>query len=182
MTDEKLVSLLKRDPERGLRAALDAYLPLVRFILRGRLGGFGSDEDVADLTQEVFLALWEKREALDPARGTVKSFLCALARNKATDLLRRRVRENGEPLPGEDALPSEFSLEESLISAETKARLIEAVGALGSPDREIVLYRHFLGFSATETRKALGMTEGSVNVRLHRAHKKLREKLEEGEQ
>ena len=96
-------------------------------------------------------------------------------------LLRRRSREREEPLP-EDALPSEFSLEESLISEETKARLIEAVGALGSPDREIVLYRHFLGFSAAETGKALGLTEGSVNTRLHRAHKKLREKLEEGEQ
>ena len=179
VTDDARISLLRQDPEKGMASALDAYLPLVRFIIAGRLGADGTDEDVADLTQETFLALWQKRGELDPRRGSVKAFLVAVAKNKTADRLRAAQRP-GQTASIEAVDPaSDFSLEEALIDRETKARLISAVAALGSPDREIVVYRCFYGFSAAKTGEALGLTEGSVNTRLSRAKQKLRKILEE---
>ena len=51
-------------------------------------------EDAQEITQEVFITLWNKREILDPEKG-LRRYLYQLAKYRAFDLFdHRRVREN----------------------------------------------------------------------------------------
>jgi RNA polymerase sigma factor (sigma-70 family) len=53
----------------------------------------------------------------------------------------------------------------------------EALGALDAKHRSVVVCRHLLGWSVAETATALGVREGTVKSRLHRAHRVLRARL-----
>src|SRR3954449_8645674 len=62
-----------------------------------------------DVVQDVFLRLWRRPEAFDPARGDLAAFLRIMARSRAVDLwregevrdrARRRVLAEARPAPG----------------------------------------------------------------------------------
>src|SRR6204780_5861325 len=56
--------------------------------------------DAEDVTQEIFLRLWNQPDRFDPARGTLRSFLLAQSHARAVDAIRsltsRRLREAKE--------------------------------------------------------------------------------------
>ena len=62
----------------------------------------------AEVVQETFLAVWNRAELFDPARGTLRSWLLTIARNRAVDHLRglqvavvtSRPPNCGQTLPG----------------------------------------------------------------------------------
>jgi RNA polymerase sigma factor (sigma-70 family) len=53
----------------------------------------------------------------------------------------------------------------------------DALGALDVKHRSVVVCRHLLGWSVAETADALGVQEGTVKSRLHRAHQVLQSRL-----
>ena len=80
-------------------AAGDRGRPLEELYRRyeARLYGLGlrllSDQGLAEeLVQETFVRLWQQARRFDPARGSVGSFLFAIARRLAVDLWRRHPR------------------------------------------------------------------------------------------
>ena len=53
------------------------------------------DRSVAgDVVQETFLALWDRAELFDPARGSLRGWLLAIARNRSIDHIRRVRRHD----------------------------------------------------------------------------------------
>src|SRR6202046_5742600 len=56
--------------------------------------------DAEDVTQEIFLRLWNQPDRFDPSRGTLRSFLLTQSHGRAVDAVRslkaRRHRESGE--------------------------------------------------------------------------------------
>jgi RNA polymerase sigma-70 factor (ECF subfamily) len=95
-------------------------------------------------------------------------WLCAIARNRATDFY-RRLRPADE-LP--DALPGKGRPDE----AEARAAL-EAIRELPEAYRDTLILRLVEGLSGQEIADRTGLTCGSVRVNLHRGMKLLREKL-----
>jgi RNA polymerase sigma-70 factor (ECF subfamily) len=55
------------------------------------------------------------------------------------------------------------------------ARTAVALGKLPEEAREVVLMRDVQGLSTKQAAHLLGISEGAVKVRLHRAHARLRE-------
>jgi RNA polymerase sigma-70 factor (ECF subfamily) len=53
----------------------------------------------------------------------------------------------------------------------------EALGALDVKHRSVVVCRHLLGWSVADTATALGLREGTVKSRLHRALQTLQSRL-----
>src|SRR5690349_23267626 len=49
----------------------------------------GDRRAAEDVTQEVFLSLWERPDAFDPGRGRLRTFVGTLAHRRAIDLVRR---------------------------------------------------------------------------------------------
>src|SRR4051794_32663018 len=90
-----------RDPA-CFAAVFDRYAGGVRSSAHAVLGDPARAEDVV---QDVFLRLWRRPDAYDPARGPLGSYLRLMARSRALDLwreadvrdrMRRRVEESTE--------------------------------------------------------------------------------------
>jgi RNA polymerase sigma-70 factor (ECF subfamily) len=117
----------------------------------------------------------------------LSTWLHRIVYTKAIDLLRQRAREApleddvAELGPEDDRLAHSPSWsrppDDLLASAETRAALEEAMGGLTPLQRGVFELREMEGRTTEETAAALGISEGSVRVHLHRARLRLRARL-----
>lgn len=181
MPDDVLYQLLKRDPNAGMEALIDQYAPLICAVVRGKLFPCAfSDADIEHCVADTFSEFYMDLGKYDPARGSIKALLCVMARHNALDLLRRQqIKPAGLSLDDESCpdLTDDFSLEDDFEDRETRRTLLEAIGDLGRPDRDILVRKFYLGQSSKEIARALGLTVSSVDTRTHRAINTLRDRL-----
>ena len=178
MGDEALLALLRRDPQRGMEALIDAYGGLLYAVVKGRLRSpaFGP-ADVEACVADSFSEFYCDLDRYDSGRGSLRAWLCVIARHNALDRL-RSSRRAGQTVPLEDvSVADDFSLETDLEERELRAALAAAVRALGQPDREILVRKYWLGQSSREIADALGLTVSNVDTRAHRAIMKLRDRF-----
>ena len=142
------------------------YSRMVHAILLGRV----PRRDVDDLVQDVFLTAYTRLSGLRSPEA-FGGWIAAIARNRATDHLRRSRDE--------DELRAEMPGGEP-IDAETFA-VLEVVKKLPEAYRETLLMRLVEGMSGQEIADRAGLSPGSVRVNLHRGMKLLREKLSPAE-
>jgi RNA polymerase sigma-70 factor (ECF subfamily) len=140
----------------------------------GYLTWFTGDRFAAeDLTGETFeraLRLWHR---FDPKRGSVRTWLCQVARTVALDHFRsERRRTRREELA---AVPEAY--EERLadsLSPEVEA----ALRRLTAGEREVIALRVVLDLDAGTAARVLGISPTNCTTRLNRALKKLEEALD----
>lgn len=138
------------------------YAGMVHAVLLARV----RRADVDDLVQEVFLTAFRRLESVrDPA--ALGGWLAAIARNRATDHLRRAHEESQLPRD----LPGGARFEPDALAA------LDAIRKLPEAYRETLLMRLVEGMSGAEIAERAGMTPASVRVNLHRGMKQLRELL-----
>ena len=178
MTDTELLLQLYRDPDAGFAALIDRYAGLLLSVVRGVLDGW-SPSEIEECVSDVFTDFYINRDRVDLSRGSIKGYLCAAARHDALDLLRKSGRRRTEALD-EDLSDGGASVEEQLIECEQREDLLRALETLENPDREIIVRKYYLHQSGKTIAAAMGMSEGNVNVRTHRALQKLREALTGG--
>ncbi|MCW2783961.1 MAG: polymerase, sigma-24 subunit, subfamily [Marmoricola sp.] len=141
----------------------------------------GDPSDAADATQEVYLRV--VRSVLgfrgEAAFGT---WLHRVTVNVCMTMLRKRgdVRARGQSAGVLDATfdeiaSDEASPEDRVATADLAQRTAQALSQLPEDAREVVVLRDVQGLSTKETAELLGVSEGAVKVRLHRAHARLRE-------
>ncbi len=81
-------------------------------------------------------------------------------------------------VPGHWAVRPEPWPEDALVSAETQARLAEAIEALPAAQRAVISLRDIEGWDPAEVCNALEISETNQRVLLHRARSKVRRALE----
>ena len=158
---------LVRAAQRGDRAAFSSlytqYARMIHGILLSRVPRLHAE----DLVQDVFLTAMQRLSSLrDPA--AFGGWLAAIARNRATDHLRRT--------PQMTELPDTLA---AVADDQTEAIAVMAI-IRGLPEayRETLTLRLVEGMTGPEIAARTGLTEGSVRVNLHRGMKQLREQLE----
>lgn len=136
-------------------------------------------EAAEDLLQEVFLALWEKRHTLDPARG-VGGWLFVVSYNKAATYLGRQLREAAvmvrQPTGPEltDSMPQLPALDEKLY--QQQLTLVEqAVSQLPRRKQQVFRLHRFEGKSCEEVALTLGVSVTSVRAYLKQATRQVRD-------
>lgn len=181
MNDEKLLRLLSREPERGMKKLVERYGGLVAAVIRSKLSQtVFCSADVEDASAQTFAEFFFGVLKNGAPPGGIKAALCVAAKRNALDRLRRYYREAGLTTLTDDVLdviPDKDTPESVLIEAEDKARLIEAVHALGRPDSEIIIRKYYLGQSSKEIAAKLDLSVSNVDTRTHRAIKKLHSSL-----
>jgi RNA polymerase sigma-70 factor (ECF subfamily) len=141
----------------------------------------GSAQDAEDITQEVFIRLWENWDRVDPER--VEGWLIRVTSNACVDFRRKRSArpEAGTPrVPtlAIDGCPSpESEPSAAAESTELRSRVADAIARLQEPYRSLLILREIEGRSYSEISQALGMSMPSVKVNLHRARARLTELL-----
>lgn len=126
-----------------------------------------------ELTQETF---FKALQAIDRFRGesSVKTWLCAIARNCWLD---ERRKQPGEPLDELPEQPDESAgPEEQAIRRDDALRLHRALHQLPEPYKEVFSLRVFAQLSFREIGELFGKTENWACVIYHRARARLNQK------
>ncbi len=145
------------------------------------VGDRGAAEDV---TQEAFLSIWRSNARFDRARGSVRSWVLSVVRNRAIDAL-RRVAGQAPKLDHDDdsaleARPSEERTEAEAIRRETSRELHGALSELPADQSRVIELAYFGGFSHSEIAEILGMPLGTVKGRMRLGMEKVRLQIAEG--
>lgn len=157
-----------RAAQSGDRAAFgvlyEQYVRLVHGILLARVPWL----EVDDLVQDVFLHAMQRLSDLRDPRA-FGGWLAAMARNKATDRLRRTPRVGAMP----DDVPA-------VSRDRTEAlEVLDVIRRLPGAYRETLVLRLVEGMTGPEISARTGLTPASVRVNLHRGMKMLRDRLKE---
>jgi RNA polymerase sigma factor (sigma-70 family) len=168
--DVRLRERLVAGDDDALAEAYDRWSALVYSLAMRITADHAAAEDV---TQDVFVHLWQHPDRYDPRRGALRSWLCLLARSRALDWLRhRRVQDRCHAAAAAIApAPAEAS---DGIVWQTEAKAVrEAVAALPDRQREAVLLAYYRGRTYRQVARDLGIPEGTAKWRLKAALSRL---------
>jgi RNA polymerase sigma-70 factor (ECF subfamily) len=160
--------------ERHQRRAFSIALGLVR-----------DEQDASEIVQEAFLRVYRGLDAFNGA-ASFFTWLYRIVKNLSIDLMRRPAwqRELSDELAGEqtDALflarIAGTDPEDAFRRRELAAVVGEAIEALPSYHRAVILMREVEGMSYEEMAVAAGVSKGTIMSRLFHARKKLQRVLE----
>lgn len=153
------------------RTYVDTYTLAVRLT--------ANEEDARDVVQEAYLRAWK---GIKRFRGDAQfsTWLYRITTNAAYTLVQKRRRRRTEPLETVDE-PVEAAVGAQPEAAAESALLLEqlsaAVAELPPKLRAIVVLKDVYGLSHEDIAEELGISIAAAKVRLHRARKKLRDRL-----
>jgi len=164
----------------GDRAAFDELVRATyadAYTLAFRLTG--NEEDARDVVQAAYLRVYK---GLKKFRGdaSFSTWLYRITANCASSHLAKRTRNRHEDIDDETGLVDERPEVDPELRADAAAereRLADALQALPPDMRAVVVLRDVYDLPHEAIAAELGISEGAAKVRLHRARKKLRERL-----
>jgi RNA polymerase sigma-70 factor (ECF subfamily) len=172
-----MMKVVKGD-QKALGAIYDRYGSMVFGIAMRVL----RDENRAqEVTQDVFLAAWQKGHKYDPTRGSLSTWLGLMAHSKAIDLLRKMPIEEiaTESLPEIKAEISANEPEEKVLADVETIRLKKALEQLTPLQKECLELMYFRGLKQAEIAKQLNVPLGTIKARIFHSLGALRAILEE---
>ena len=167
--DKTLLALLEEDPERGIPLLKAKYAEHLRFAAAQRLD---SPDDIRECIHDTLTDFYLQRDQFDGSKGSLRSYLIAIADRKAI----RKYRENQRQW-----LAAELSGMEAGegMNWERTETLRQAMQQLSPLDRQALELKYFHGYTAREIATYLGMKHETVKKRLQRSLKKLQRFLVE---
>ncbi len=140
----------------------------------------GSAEAADDVTQEVFVSLWESPERFDPARGGLRSFLLAVAHNRAVDVLRSsKARLAREERDAQTIATGGYDIERHAWDLHLSEQVRNALQCLPDSEQRPIALAYFDGHTYREVAALLGEPEGTVKSRIRSGLRRLRHALEQ---
>jgi RNA polymerase sigma-70 factor (ECF subfamily) len=180
-TDETLLTAVAR----GDRAALDRlYERFAPRIFAHALKIVADRAEAEEITQELFLRVWQRATLYDPARGSAIAWLLGVTHNVAVNYTRRRwARGSAQRLDDETAAARERADPDADVEAEAWAmiqrrELLAALATLSPAQRAAIVHAFYGGLSHREVAERLGLPLGTVKSRILHGLRRLREHLE----
>ena len=175
VSDAQLVTAIARFSEVALAEVYRRHGGAV-FGLAKRV--MGSATEAEDVTQEVFLRLWNQPDRFDPARGSLRSFLLAQSHGRAVDAIRssssRRRREARDAF---DTAQSSYDLQHEVWDLAVADQVSTAMGSLPDEERRVIELAYFDGRTYREVARMLGQPEGTVKSRIRNGMRRMRTAL-----
>ena len=176
MNDTRTISEIKERKEQTINEVINKYSKLLWAIVSAVLKNVGSEQDVEECVADVFIDLWENPDKYDSARGTLKSWLCMVARCTAIDRYRALSKHSTVPLESA-MMVSRMGLQDLLMQEETKRELVAAIGVLADTEKDILIRRYYYEQKPREIAKALDLPLKQVENHLYRSKQKLRKAI-----
>lgn len=175
MDDDELIGRLAKGDDAALRELFDRHAPWLAARLRSGLPA----ADVEDVLQETFLAAWRGARSFR-LEGSVSAWLWGIARRQAVVLLRRRGPVAPEALVELDDGISTADPEVGVLERAELEQAVATLGPPGSPEREVWRLLYEEDRPVAEVARLMGVPEGTVKSRAHRARQLLRAALQRG--
>lgn len=174
-SDGQLVTSIARYSEVALAEVYRRHGGAVYGLARRVLQNATEAEDV---TQEVFLRLWNEPDRFDPARGSLRSFLLAQAHGRAVDAVRstnaRRLREARDAARTAEGA---YDLQREAWDLALADQVARAMGALPEEERRAIELAYFDGHTYREVATLLDQPEGTVKSRIRNGMRRMRAAL-----
>lgn len=137
--------------------------------------------DAEEVTQDVFLRIWDRAEAFNGSRGSVAAWLATVTRRLAIDKTRsKQFRSAGREVSLDlenEIQKSEASggdLETEVINRFASRQIMEAMRNLNDPLREVIQLAYYDGLSHSRISERLKTPLGTVKSRIREAMTQLR--------
>ena len=181
LADEDLMPLIgAKDPE-AFAVFYDRHGGVAYSLAYRIVGEPGAAEDV---TQEAFISVWRSGARFDRARGSVRSWMLSIVRNRAIDSLRAGAGKAPKLTFDDDAVleqrPAEELTDEEAMRHETATEVRGALGQLPGDQSKVIELAYYGGFSQSEIAAMLGVPLGTVKGRMRLGMEKIRGEIAEG--
>jgi RNA polymerase sigma-70 factor, ECF subfamily len=124
--------------------------------------------EAEDIAQDALLRAWRRRSTLREADRR-NQWLATIVRNEA---FRQHARVRPDPTSTIET--QEGAEDEQVVATVERADLHAALKRLSERDRQLLELRYGEDLTQSAIARKLGIPEGTVKVRLHRARDKLR--------
>jgi RNA polymerase sigma-70 factor, ECF subfamily len=182
LADEELMPLVDRRDPRAFELVYDrhggaAYSLAYRIV--------GDRTKAEDITQEAFLSMWRSGARYDRARGSVRTWLLGIVRNRAIDLLRHDLLQppkmsfQDEIQEGQLASASAEHTEAEALRRDAARSVRGALEGLPADQMRVIELAYFGGLSHSQIADMLGMPLGTVKGRMRLGLEKIRARLAE---
>lgn len=183
LDDESLLRLIAFAKTAALGEFYDRYSRLVYSLA---LFILNDPESAEEVTQDVFMRIWEKAETYRSEQAKVSTWLTSITRNRSIDVLRRqRARPEGHRIGLEDGafealVAADLPDPEEAVIGILQAHKVKAAISMLPPDqRQALLLAYYGGYSHSEIAAVLDEPLGTVKTRIRTAMQKLRSLLVE---
>lgn len=181
LADEELMPLVGRKDPEAFEVLFDRHGGAAYSLAYRVVGDRTAAEEV---TQEAFISVWRSGARFDAARGSVRSWLLSIVRNRAIDFLRSRAGKAPKLTFDDDSAleqrPAKERTEEEALKRETAGELRGALGNLPGEQAKVIELAYFGGFSHSEIANLLNLPMGTVKGRMRLGLEKIRGELAEG--
>ncbi|SFL94220.1 RNA polymerase sigma-70 factor, ECF subfamily [Gracilibacillus orientalis] len=135
-----------------------------------------------DALQETFVKAYKHMNRLED-KERMGAWISTIATRTAIDVLRKR--KGAREVLTEDIMIQEKNMEEKgsdtlhIVEANlVREELLESINEISAEYREVILLRYIHELSIREIAHSLNINESTVKTRLHRARKKIKEKVQ----
>ncbi len=176
LTQAELVWLLAAIT-KGDKAAFERLYGATRAKLYGvLLRILGTPELADDVMQETYLKVWQMADKFDPTVASPITWMVAMARNRAIDIVRKRgdvsVEDTPEALGVAAEMPPPLARREM---TEELRRLLTCLGKLDPEKQRIVLLAYYSGWSREQLAQKLDIPVNTIKTWLRRSLLEIRE-------
>jgi RNA polymerase sigma-70 factor (ECF subfamily) len=161
LTDAELLNNLKIKQPEALACLYDRYGSVVYGVA---LKVLQSQSEAEDLTQEIFLSLWQR--PIDPAKhGHLLRYLITMTRSRAIDKLRSRsrnlnfVQRWGQTITAQAPAPTPV---DRAVASERQEQVRQALTQLSDRQRQVIELAYDAGLSQSEIARQLNEPLGTV--------------------
>lgn len=148
-----------------------------KMIKKHILANNGNIADAQDILQEAIIALWQNVNAgRFELNAKINTYLFAIAKNKWLAELRKRSKQNTDPITDDIQIENNDALQ-TLIKSEDSLRVANALDQLGFPCKDLLLLFYFEERNMTDIAKILGFANSDVAKAKKYQCKKSLEKL-----
>lgn len=170
----ELVALAQQGDQMAFAALYEQYSPLVFRFLRRRLDG--SEQIVEDLTEDVFVKVYEKLDRYVERGLPFTAWLYRIAHNHLVDYLRSLPRLSTHSLDEVAEMPEPETTSDYTRVLDRQS-LEPALARLTPEQRQAVELRFLQGMSVAETATTMGRSDEAVKKLQARALANLRRHL-----
>lgn len=169
--DAALAAAIADGHHASLRTAYDLYASRVMGVAMGILK---NKELAEDVTQEVFVRLWNNPHRFNAGRGSLKAYLQVDARGRSIDLIRSlRAAAQRDQADYYKSSNQAVGTEDMAMTSLTSATVREAILGLPEDQRAPIALAYLDGHSYRDVADHLGLPEGTVKSRIRAGMRRL---------
>jgi RNA polymerase sigma-70 factor (ECF subfamily) len=130
-----------------------------------------------EVTQEVFVQVWDQADRFDRARGSARSWVATIAHRRAVDAVRRAQSSADRELSVPPDVPH-HDVADAVVEDDERTRVRESLTVLTDLQREVIELAYFGGLTYRQVAERLGAPLGTVKTRMRDGLARIRTTME----